>query len=216
MKITGTLLATALLAVLALGATSGRTSAEPGVPSLVWWLDNPAEESGLAVDGAFSTLQRGYYSVTIGLHTRGLTPGHTYSVWWVIFQNPGLCVNGCGDDDINNAAWTGANPVGIGVHYGGAFTAAEDGRAEVGSRLLEDTTDQCARAGPYAPLCVPMKDAATAEALVFLLDHGPADPATVRYFDSGCRSLVWFGQIVSSYNHDGFDCYRAQSTFHRP
>jgi hypothetical protein len=214
MKIRKPLLAAVLLVLL--GVTLGKTSAEPGVPSLVWWLDNPAQESGLAVDGAFSTVQRGYYSVTIGLHTSGLTPGHAYSVWWVIFQNPGLCVDGCGDDDINNAAWTGVNPVGIGVHYGGAFTAADSGKAEIGSRLLEDTVDQCAKAGPYAPLCVPMKDAATAQVLVFLMDHGPADPTTIRTFDSGCRDFVWFGYVVSQYNHDGFDCYRAQSTFHRP
>jgi hypothetical protein len=216
MKVLRPLLGTALLALVTLGVGSGRTSAELGVPSLVWWLDNPAQVSGAEVPAAYSTLQRGYYSVTISLHTSGLTPGHAYSVWWVIFQNPGLCVNGCGDDDINNAAWTGVNPVGIGVHYGGAFTAAESGSAAIGSRLLEDTVDQCAKTGPYASLCVPMKDASTAEALVCLMDNGPAGTAQVSSFDSGCSDLVWFGYVVSKYNHDGFDCYRAQSTFHRP
>jgi hypothetical protein len=216
MKVLRPLLATVLLAVVMLGVAMGRTNAEPGIPSLVWWLDNPAQVSGAEVPAAYSTLQRGYFSVTISMHTSGLTPGHAYSVWWVIFQNPGLCVNGCGDDDINNAAWTGVNPVGIGVHYGGAFTAAESGSAAIGSRLLEDTVDQCAKAGPYARLCVPMKDASTAEALVFLLDNGPAGAVPVSGFDSGCKTLVWFGYVVSQYNHDGFDCYRAQSTFHRP
>jgi hypothetical protein len=209
------LLATLVLVVLALAMSPGKADAELGVPSLVWWLDNPAQVAGDAVPAAYSTLQRGYYSVTISMHTSGLTPGHAYSVWWVIFQNPNLCAGGCGDDDINNAAWTGVNAAGIGVHYGGAFTAPESGRGEIGSRLLEDTVDQCAKTGPYAPLCTPMKDASTAQVLVFLMDHGPALGA-VTSFDSGCRDLVWFGYVVSQYNHDGFDCYRAQSTFHRP
>ena len=43
------------------------------------------------------------------MQTSGLTPDHTYTLWWAIFQKPGLCVNGCGDDDIN-AALAGTKP----------------------------------------------------------------------------------------------------------
>jgi hypothetical protein len=205
-----------VLITVATGAT--RTQARAGEPSLVWWLDNPAQVSGAEVPDAYSTLQRGYFSVNLSLHTSGLTPGNAYSLWWVIFQNPGLCVAGCGDDEINSAAATGVNPVGIGVHFGGAFTAAESGKADIGGRLLEDTVDACAKTAPYAALCVPLRDASTAEVLVFLVDHGPvksgAGPVTA--FDAGCRSLVWFGYVVAQYNKGDFACYRAQSTYHRP
>jgi hypothetical protein len=212
------LVAVVTLVALAGVAGSGQMQAQPGQPSLVWWLDNPAQTSGAEVPEAFSVLQRGYFSVTIALETSGLTPGHAYSLWWVIFQNPGSCAEGCGDDDINAAIATGINPAGIGVHYGGGFTASEANRTHIGARLLEDTVDACAKAPPYAALCVPMRDAATAEVLVFLLDHGPAaeDAAAVDAFDAGCRSLAWFGYVVAQYNRGDFDCYRAQSTYHRP
>jgi hypothetical protein len=209
-------LAAALFLLLAAGATADNTRAEPGVPSLVWWLDNPAQESGVAVDGAFSTLQRGYYSVNLTLHTSGLTPGHTYSLWWVIFQNPASCVTGCGDDEINAAAAGGPNPAGISVHYGGSFTAPEDGRGEFFTRILEDNADGCAKTGPYVRLCSAMRDAATAETLVFLMDHGPSELVASGDFSSGCARMVWFGYVVADYHQGGFDCYRAQSTFHRP
>jgi len=218
MKLRVLVVVTLALVVLVAGLGPARTQARAGEPSLVWWLDNPAQVSGAEVPGAYSTLQRGYYSVTISLHTAGLTPEHAYSLWWVIFQNPGVCVNGCGDDEINAVITSGANPVGIGVHYGGTFSAAETGRADIGSRLLEDSVDACTKAAPYSPVCVPMLDASTAEVLVFLVDHGPAaaGAAPVSAFDTGCRNLVWFGYVVAQYNKGDFDCYRAQSTYHRP
>jgi hypothetical protein len=218
LKVLLSLAAVLSLVVLSSIQLSGRTSAQAGLPSLVWWLDNPAQTSGTAVPGAFSTLQRGYFSVTIALQTYGLTPGNGYTLWWVIFQDPGACIDGCGDDDINAAAWTGANPAGIGVHYGGSFVAPASGRAEIGSRLLENAVEGCVQAMPYAPLCRPMLDASTAEVLVFLVDNGPAPdgPPPFNGFDAGCSRLVWFGYTVAQYNNGPYDCYRAQSTFHRP
>jgi hypothetical protein len=208
------------LAVLGLFAWSQRaseTSAELGQPSLVWWLDNPAQVSGAVVPDAYSVLQRGYYSVAISIHTSGLTPDHAYTLWYVVFQNPRSCSGNCGEDDINAVLIGGPNPVGIGVHYGGSMIAPESGKADIGSRLLEDTTETCATVLPYSKLCTPMRDSATAEVMVFLLDNGPASSAaSIDAFDDGCRRMVWFGYVVADYASTGFDCYRAQSTYHRP
>jgi hypothetical protein len=196
-----------------------RSEAQPGVPSLVWWLDNPVQVSGEAVPDAYTIEQRGYFSITYRWQTSGLTPGHNYSVWWVIFQNPGSCSGGhCGDDDINAVIGTGANPVGIGVHFGGTFAAPESGSIGFTTRILEDVVDTCAKALPYSLVCAPLRDAATASALVFLVDHGPAvsgGPATAT-FDANCSSLVWFGYVVANYNKGDYACYRAQSTYHMP
>lgn len=210
------LLLAVLVAAIAVGGTSSRSSqAHAGEVSLVWWLDNPAQVSGTPVPEAYSILLRGYFSVTVTMQTSGLTPDHTYTLWWAIFQSPNLCVNGCGDDDIN-AALAGPNPIGIGVHYGGTFTATDAPQTTISARLLENTLDGCVTALPYSPLCVPMTDAATAEVLVFLVDNGPASGKPVMSFDAGCRDLVWFGYVVAQYNMGDFDCYRAQSTFHQP
>jgi hypothetical protein len=48
-------------------------------------------------------------------------PGHAYTVWLVIFNNPGACVNGCNDEDLGNSAVQGA------VFYGNAAISASDG-----------------------------------------------------------------------------------------
>ncbi len=216
MKLKLPLVVTLALVLLAASMGSAKTQAAAGQPSLVWWLDNPAQVSGAEVPEAYSVLQRGYFSVNLSMHTSGLTPGHAYSLWWVIFQNPNACVAGCGDDDINAAAATGANPAGIGVHAGGSFMAVDGGKADFGARLLEDTVDACAKVPPYAALCTPMRDASTAEVLVFLIDHGLAGATPVIGMDTGCRNLVWFGYVVAKYNKGEYDCYRAQSTFHRP
>jgi hypothetical protein len=189
-----------------------------GEISKVWWLDNPSQVSGAEVPQASSTLQRGYFSMTVYMHTTGLNPGHNYSVWWAVFQNPGACNDGCGDDDINAVVAGGPNPAGIGVHFGGVFTAPPDGRISLSSRILEDTVESCTGAQPYAAVCSPLRDAATANALVFLVDNGPAAEGVAPSiaFDAGCRNLVWFGYIVAQYNKGPYDCYRAQSTYHTP
>jgi hypothetical protein len=211
-----------LVALFALGAVlSARgpaLEAGAGEISKVWWLDSPDQISGAEVPEASSTLQRGYFSMTVYMHTTSLTGGHNYSVWWVIFQNPGACNDGCGDDDINAVVAGGPNPAGIGVHFGGVFTAPADGRISLSSRILEDTVESCARALPYSLVCAPLRDAATANALVFLVDNGPSveGAAPSIEFNAGCRALVWFGYVVAQYNNGPYNCYRAQSTYHTP
>jgi hypothetical protein len=62
-----------------------------------------------------------------------------------------------------------------------------------------------------------VRDAATAEVLVFLIDHGlRMDGSPPFGFDAGCRRFVWYDYVIVDYRAEGFDCYRAQSTFHRP
>ena len=44
------------------------------------------------------------------LRSRGLTPGHAYTVWWVVFNNPSECVDGCFLDEITQAQEAAADP----------------------------------------------------------------------------------------------------------
>jgi len=36
--------------------------------------------------------------------TSGLVMNSSYTVWWVVFNNPSACVGGCGADDLSNPA----------------------------------------------------------------------------------------------------------------
>ena len=39
-------------------------------------------------------------SVTMTWESGGATPGNVYSLWWVFFNKPENCVDGCGLDDL--------------------------------------------------------------------------------------------------------------------
>ena len=55
-------------------------------------------DNSLPVEGATATLERREDSVEFSLNTT-LDSG-AYTVWWVIFNNPELCANECGVDDL--------------------------------------------------------------------------------------------------------------------
>ena len=46
-----------------------------------------------------STLMRYENAVDMTIHTTGLEPGHVYTVWYVIFNNPDACGDECGPHD---------------------------------------------------------------------------------------------------------------------
>ena len=47
-----------------------------------------------------STLKRYDDHVDFSIHTTGLEPGHAYTVWLVIFNNPDACSDECNEDDL--------------------------------------------------------------------------------------------------------------------
>ena len=67
---------------------------------------------GEVVEGTSAQLIRTDNRISITIHSKGLVPGDVYTVWWVLFNNPGACsaapdgdpsVPHCGPDDIHNA-----------------------------------------------------------------------------------------------------------------
>ena len=36
------------------------------------------------------------------MHTTELGPGNAYTIWWIIFNNPGACAAGCAGPDLGN------------------------------------------------------------------------------------------------------------------
>ena len=83
------------------------------------WLVGGDPVPGNQVPGASSTLVRTQDAITMTIHTSGLDPGAAYTVWWIIFNNPGACSDGvCGLDDFGNGAaappllWAAAHVIG--------------------------------------------------------------------------------------------------------
>ncbi len=74
--------------------------------------------TGEARKGA-ATLWRSENSVVANVHTSQLQKKAAYSVWWVVWNDPSLCVGGCGEDDLGIA--------GNGVFYAGGFVTGPDG-----------------------------------------------------------------------------------------
>ncbi len=65
------------------------------VRNVIW------SDSETPVEGAEAILIRMEHGISMSLDTVGLPPGHTFTIWWVIFNSPDNCFDGlCGLDDV--------------------------------------------------------------------------------------------------------------------
>jgi hypothetical protein len=58
-----------------------------------------AGNPGILKPGA-ATLYRSSQGLEMRIATSGLVVNSSYTVWWVVFNNPSACVGGCGEDDL--------------------------------------------------------------------------------------------------------------------
>ena len=83
---------------------------------------------GTPVGGA-GTLFRSKQTLDVRVATTGLQSNGAFTVWWVVFNNPDACVDGCGLDDL-------ARPdVRAAVFYAAGFVTGADGTANVTAHL---------------------------------------------------------------------------------
>jgi len=77
-----------------------------------------------------ATLVRSKQRVELRLAAGGLDMNTSYSVWWVVFNNPAACTPpGCGPDDLGNAAARAA------VFYAGGFVTGLGDTANISAHL---------------------------------------------------------------------------------
>ncbi|MDJ0590378.1 MAG: beta-propeller fold lactonase family protein [Pleurocapsa sp. MO_226.B13] len=83
-----------------------------------------AFDTRLPIHDSFAVLERREDGVELTLDT-DLPPG-AYTVWWVVFNNPEFCVDGCGSDDLErsavNASSFWATGEVVGDESGGSFS----------------------------------------------------------------------------------------------
>jgi hypothetical protein len=128
------------------------------------------------IDSTNSTLNRRDNGVSMNIRTRDLDPGHTYTVWWVIFNNPDACVGACSGDDLEN------DEAGPAMGYAAGNVVGNSGRSGFGSSLKVDDGTGFA----FGMLTNPRG----AEIHLVVRDHGPLNPEwmpdQIKTFGGGC------------------------------
>lgn len=170
--------------------------------------------------GAHTTLQRTADSVSLQYHSRSLTPGNAYTVWFAIFNDPSACwdspddaEDGCGEGDVG----TGRSS----VFYSGAGGVANgEGNLNISGSLSELNPED--RQNLLAAIGAPQQgftDAQGAEIHTILRDHGPSTGHAhqVETYEGDCTSASSFG--LTSVPHDGalelFACVDIQFSVHQ-
>jgi len=142
--------------------------------------------NGPAVVGA-SIMTRDGSGVDATVSTTGLFPGGAYSWWWVVYNRPQYCVDGCNLDDLP----VGATPMSNGdprvrasLLWGGGFVADDTGAANAAARLGRGAPPGEVRFGPG------LWNVRKAEIHIVLRSHGEAVVGEVAEqigsFDGGC------------------------------
>ena len=89
------------------------------------------------------TLTRKKIGVWARLSAADLDPNAAYTVWWVIFNRPMNCIDGCGDDDIFNPDGTlnekQIRRADISIIYADGFVTGSDGVANITAHLRSGT-----------------------------------------------------------------------------
>jgi hypothetical protein len=122
-----------------------------------------------------STVVRGLNGVSFRMATTGLEPGYAYTLWVVVFNNPSACTaptpfSLCSDPDVGNAAAMPDVLYGTGHVVGGSGMVTFAGHRSVGD----------GSGSISAPIGLPafgLVDAAGAEILLVVHEHGPLLPA---------------------------------------
>ncbi len=105
--------------------------------------------------------------------------GDATTVWFVVFNDPSGCVDGCGGDDVEDAF--GDNRADVGVHFA-AGHVANGSKFNAAGHLNE---------GDSSGLLfgLPLEDATTAEVHLVVRSHGPASTLTGQELAAALHSV---------------------------
>ena len=149
------------------------------------------------VPGASASLVRTDNNVAMRLHTSELDSYGAYTIWWVVFNNPGLCSSACGEDDIfetdddgnlilidNGDGTFGTPGVNVSVLFATGHVVGSDGVGNFGASLKEGRSSGEVLFGPG------LIDAQGAEIHLVVRTHGELVAGMVNEqistFDGGC------------------------------
>ena len=141
---------------------------------------NPPSDVLDAADGTTvwgsATIQRNNNGVTVNVKTSGLTPGDAYTLWVVVFNNPGACIDDCNGPDLSIAAVYGD------VLYGTGHVVGGNGKANFSAHISEGDVGDFGNGLMYPQ---------TAEIHIVVRTHGEAIPGMIdeqihTFLGGGC------------------------------
>jgi hypothetical protein len=168
-----------LLAVAAVLLTAGVAQAAPAERTV-----SPVTlfMSTAVVPDAWSALVRTDSGVAATVHSTGLAPGSTATLWWVFFNNPTACVGGCDLPDLFNPV------VQASVQFASGHVIGGEGVANYGAYITEGDASGCA--APSLP-CNGLLDSRAAAVHLVIRSHGQALPGVINEqissFNGGCN-----------------------------
>ena len=130
----------------------------------------PGGPDQVLIDGASASIVRTMNGVNLKMQTNSLMPGHAYTLWVVIFNDPDACATApCSPNDLFNPDAKPDMVYGAGVVASGSGTATLAGRTIVGdvSRSVQ---------APTGLLSNGLLDPYGAEIHLVVHDHGPVIP----------------------------------------
>ncbi len=148
------------------------------------------KEDGYPIPAGTSTLIRTKNGISANYSTSGLTPGHTATAWFIVFNNPELCsAPGCGVDDLGDTPAQGDFLLTSGHVIGSEGKATFSGHVSVGDTSGSGLNEL---ACPDTKDCgIGLQDAENALVVLALHSHGPAMEgqvlkAQISSFTGGC------------------------------
>jgi len=153
---------------------------------------------GVLVESASASLLRNPSGVRMNIHTNDLEPGDTFTIWWVIFNNPDECENPVGDltecsePDLFNP------DTGPSILYAAGNIVGGNGKSNFSGALQVNDLDGCQPPWDDFDLCGDgLEDPYNAEIHLVVRTHGPKIPGMVNdqinTFAGGCTPESSFG-----------------------
>lgn len=146
-----------------------------------------------SLEAGTSTLHRNNNGVTVNFKATGLKPGHAYTVWWVIWNNPEECIvpGACSDGDF------GDPDVQVELMYANGHVVGSNGKGNFSAHLNENDSSGTINPLFGLPSYGGLADAQKAEVHVVLRSHGPKIPGIVNEqigsYLGGCPQTFPYG-----------------------
>jgi hypothetical protein len=190
------LLLGASLVVTSLG-TAGATAAQVDREPVRWHMQSGNPHLSLVGPGATSQLVRTAEGISYSINTEQLLPGHAYTVWVVVINNPAACTaSPCSPQDILLNPATNSQ-----VTYGTGRVVGDSGESGFGGAL---------RAGPITAGWLPgrgLDNPLGADVHLVLNDHGTMltefMPEMISTYRAGCTDASLPGIFPASAKADG-------------
>ncbi|MEN8789709.1 MAG: hypothetical protein ABF293_11520 [Flavobacteriaceae bacterium] len=167
-----------------------------------------------------STLHRNNNGITANFKATGLIPGHAYTVWWVIWNNPEECEGGVGACGSDADFIENADAIKIEIMYATGHVAGNSGTGNFGAHLNENDDSGSINDLQFLPAYGGLLDSQKAEVHLVLRSHGPAVPGIVNEqigsYLGGCPTDFPYGFVFTEIPDEVGECGDIYASIHPP